>query len=121
MLPERQRLRSGRDYSAVMRSGRRVGRSALVVHHVRPDPSIDRAGPRFGLIVSTAVGNAVVRHRVSRRLRHVLADRAAAVDPRTDIVVRALRPAADADSAELARQLDSALRRADLLREVDAR
>ena len=121
MLPERQRLRTGRDYSAVMRSGRRVGRSALVVHHVRPEPSIDRSGPRFGLIVSTAVGNAVVRHRVSRRLRHVLAEVAGAVDPRADIVVRALPPAATATSAELARQIDAALRRADLLRAVDAR
>jgi ribonuclease P protein component len=30
-------------------------------------------GPRVGLIVNKAVGSAVVRHRVSRRLRHVCA------------------------------------------------
>lgn len=68
-------------------------------------------GPRFGLIVSKAVGNAVVRHRVARRLRHICADMAADLPTAADIVIRALPGAASVDSAELDRQLRSALRK----------
>ena len=58
------------------------------------------------------MGNAVVRHRVSRRLRHVVAGRLAELPAGAMLVVRALPPAADASSAELATDLDSALRAA---------
>lgn len=70
-----------------------------------------RVGPRVGLIVSTAVGNAVVRHRVARRLRHVSGSLLAGIDPCVDIVLRALPGAATATSAELAGQLESAFRK----------
>lgn len=109
----------------MMRSGRRCGRHDVVVHiHALPRfvdsadlPTgaeaqglvLDRTGPRFGLIVSTAVGNAVVRHRVARRLRHVAGALLADIDPGTDIVLRALPGAATASSQELQRQIESAL------------
>lgn len=69
-------------------------------------------GPRAGFVVSKAVGNAVVRHRVSRRLRHVVAPRLEALPPGTHLVVRALPLASTATSAELADDLDSGLRTA---------
>lgn len=53
----------------------------------------------------------MVRHRVQRRLRHLLRDRLGALTPGTLLVVRALPPAAAASSAELAADLDAALRR----------
>lgn len=59
--------------------------------------------------MSKAVGNSVVRHRVSRRLRHLVRDRLDLLPPGTSLVVRALAPAADADSASLGRDLDAAL------------
>jgi ribonuclease P protein component len=68
------------------------------------------AAPRAGLVVSRAVGGAVVRHRVSRRLRHLLVPRLASLPAGARVVVRALPPAADASSAELAGDLDSGLR-----------
>lgn len=106
-----------------MRSGRRCGRHDVVVH-INALPRfvdseafstdakaqvLDRTGPRVGLIVSTAVGNAVVRHRVARRLRHVAGALLADIDPGTDIVLRALPGAATASSQELERQIVSAL------------
>jgi len=60
-------------------------------------------------VVSKAVGGAVVRHRVSRRLRHLLAPRLGALPAGAMLVVRALPPAATATSAELAGDLDGAL------------
>jgi ribonuclease P protein component len=64
---------------------------------------------KVGFVVSKAVGNSVVRHRVSRKLRHLVRDRLDLLPPGTSLVVRALAPSADADSAELGRDLDAAL------------
>jgi ribonuclease P protein component len=61
-------------------------------------------------VVSKAVGGSVVRHRVARRLRHVLRDRLDQLPPGTRLVVRALPPAATADSASLRASVDGALR-----------
>jgi ribonuclease P protein component len=63
-------------------------------------------------VVSRAVGGSVVRHRVSRRLRHLLAPRLAELPAGSMLVVRALPPAAAATSAELGEDLDAGLRSA---------
>lgn len=67
--------------------------------------------PRVGFVVSKAVGNSVVRHRVARRLRHLFRDRLGTVRPGCTLVVRALPSAAAAASADLGSDIDSALRR----------
>jgi ribonuclease P protein component len=92
-----------------VRRGRRAGRPTLSVHvlvHDEPTP------PRAGLVVSKAVGGSVVRHRVSRRLRHLLRPRLSPLSPGTRVVVRATPAAAAASSATLATDLDAALGRA---------
>ncbi|AGP32026.1 ribonuclease P protein component [Corynebacterium terpenotabidum Y-11] len=74
-------------------------------------------GPRVGLVVSKAVGNAVARHAVSRRLRHtagrIIADAGFRDVLRSDlsVVLRALPASADATSEELERDVRHALRR----------
>lgn len=65
--------------------------------------------PRVGLIVSKAVGNAVVRHAVARRLRAAAATLVDELDDGALVVIRALRTAADESSDELAAQLRSGL------------
>ncbi len=75
------------------------------------------AVPRVGFVISKAVGNSVVRHRVARRLRHVVRDRLGTVRPGCTLVVRALPSAASAASAELGGDIDSAFRRLRLCRE----
>lgn len=67
--------------------------------------------PRVGFVVSKSVGNAVVRHRVARRLRHLVRDRLGALPEGADLVVRALPPSASATSGELGNDLDASLRR----------
>jgi ribonuclease P protein component len=61
--------------------------------------------------VSKAVGGAVVRNKVKRRLRHLMRDRVALLPPGSLVVVRALPAAGDADHEELGRDLDAALQR----------
>lgn len=74
-------------------------------------------GPRVGLVVSKAVGNAVTRHAVSRRLRHTAgriighADVRETLRPEMSVVLRALPAAAGATSGELERDVRHALRR----------
>jgi ribonuclease P protein component len=53
----------------------------------------------------------VVRNRVKRRLRHLVAQRLDRLPRGAVLVVRALPPSAAAAAADLARDLDSALAR----------
>jgi ribonuclease P protein component len=64
-----------------------------------------------GLVVSKAVGNAVVRNRVKRRLRHLTRSRLASLGAGALLVVRALPPASSASSEELGSDLDRCLER----------
>lgn len=108
MLPAESRLRSSDDFRACVRGGVRAGRKTLVVHALRTPCPPSRAG----FVVSKAVGNAVVRNRVKRRLRHLMADALPGVPWPVDVVVRALPPAASGDlRGDLLDALDSVLRR----------
>jgi ribonuclease P protein component len=84
----------------------------LVLHAAATDPSGDDAGTRVGFVVPRAVGPAVTRNRVRRRLRHLLRDRLDALPPGSRLVVRVLPLAATATSAQLTAALDRALSRA---------
>jgi ribonuclease P protein component len=102
----------------VLRRGSRAGRRRLVVHALTTDPSGAADVPssaRAGFVVSKAVGNSVVRHRVTRRLRHLVSARLGTLPAGTALVVRALPPSASASSVELGADLDAALRRLGLV------
>ena len=62
--------------------------------------------------MSKAVGNSVVRHAVTRRLRHVVRPRLGALPVGSRLVVRALPGSAGASSDQLGVDLDAALERA---------
>jgi ribonuclease P protein component len=118
VLPAQARLRRRPEFTAVMRSGRRAGRPTLVLHYLpeRPvarsgGPLDPEAGPRAGFVVGKTVGNSVCRHRVTRQLRHLVADQLHRLPPTADLVVRARAEAAEAGSAVLARDLDAGLDR----------
>jgi ribonuclease P protein component len=107
VLPVASRLRRHTDFADAVRHGRRAARSRLVVHLLAV--SDDCAPARTGFVVSRAVGGAVVRNRVRRQLRHLMAPRLAALPAGSRVVVRALPRSAGASSADLSRDLDAAL------------
>jgi ribonuclease P protein component len=118
VLPAQARLRRRPEFTAVVRSGRRIGRPTMVLHYLsdRPAPSSGGPvavvpGPRAGFVVGKAVGNSVVRHRVTRRLRAVVLAELPRLPLTADLVVRARPEAATATSQQLHRDLRSGLDR----------
>jgi ribonuclease P protein component len=69
------------------------------------------SGARAGFVVGKAVGNSVVRHRVTRQLRAVVRAELDRLPATADLVVRARPEAATAGSAVLRRDLSSGLDR----------
>lgn len=74
-------------------------------------PTASPSGARAGFVVGKAVGNSVVRHRVTRRLRAVVGAELHRLPPTADLVVRARPEAATAPSAVLHRDLSAGLER----------
>jgi ribonuclease P protein component len=98
-------MRTSAEFAQTIRRGARAGRSTLVVH----GRAADSDGFRIGFVVSKAVGGAVVRNKVRRRLRGLVMERFDTVPSGIDLVVRALPAAAGASYLDLAGDLDSAL------------
>lgn len=100
-------MRRSADFTSAVRQGARTGRPRLVVHLTTGEPGPATAG----FVVSKAVGGAVVRNQVKRRLRHLMRARIEALPPGSRLVVRALPSAAGSPSSALGSDLDDGLRR----------
>jgi ribonuclease P protein component len=74
-------------------------------------PGAPQGTARAGFVVGKAVGNSVVRHRVTRRLREIVRAELYRLPPTADLVVRARPEAGSADSALLRRDLTAGLDR----------
>ena len=77
-----------------------------------PSPSADpqiAASSQVGFVVSKAVGNAVTRNRVKRRLRHLVSAQLPSTPGGVQLVVRAL-PAAATEPGLVAADLESGWR-----------
>lgn len=105
-------MRRSADFTAAVRDGSRTGRPRLVVHLLAPTERAEPGPSMAGFVVSKAIGGAVVRNRVKRRLRHLVGSRLAQLPAGSRLVVRALPASAVASATELAQDLDAALARA---------
>lgn len=99
-------MRRAADFEQAVRRGARGGRDTVVVHLTeRTDPG---PGPVVGFVVSKAVGNAVARNLVKRRLRALVHARLASMPASSSVVVRALPASAGASFGALEADLDAA-------------
>ena len=109
MLASAHRMRRRAEFTLAVRRGRRAGRPHVVVHLLDRE-DID-APPLVGFIVARVVGNAVIRNRTRRRLRHIAQAHVARLPRGSLLVVRANPSAGTARYEELAEEFDSALPR----------
>ncbi len=104
MLPAAARMRRRQDFELAVRRGSRAGGESVTAHLLVHD---DQAAPALiGFVVNRAVGNAVVRNRVRRRLRHLARVRAGGLPAGSLLVIRAKPRAADIRQRDLAAELD---------------
>jgi ribonuclease P protein component len=108
VVPATQRLTDPEAFRQASRHGRRSASRTVVTHLWIPGGD---EPPRVGFVVSRAVGNAVVRNRVKRRLRHLVREHLASLPGSAVLVVRALPAAAAAPSKELDADLTRCLER----------
>ena len=88
-----------------MRRGSRSGRRTVVVYLAQTGDASSMAG----FAVSRAVGGAVVRNRVKRRLRAIASELLPDLPAGSGLVVRALPPASEATFETLRRDVAEAL------------
>jgi ribonuclease P protein component len=120
VLPQQMRMRRPDEFRRTLRSGRRAGGAAVAAALLLPAGAVPTdAGPKVGFVVSRAVGSAVVRNRVKRRLRELMRRRVAWLPGGCLLVLRAHPAAAGARQADLAADLDLVLGRL-LRRQVGA-
>ena len=108
MLPAESRMRRRHDFTVAVRRGSRSGRKLLTGHLLVPPAGAagEDCPPRVGFVVSRAVGIAVVRNRVRRRLRVLVREYLSSLPRGSLLVVRAHPQAATASQADLAAELD---------------
>ncbi len=83
-VQRRHRLSRSRDFDAVYRQGRSVSTRFLVLYWFARE---NGEGPRLGLAVPKAVGSAVVRNKMKRRLREAVRARLAELPQDQDYVL----------------------------------
>lgn len=101
MLPAKNRLRASKDFALTTKTGVRATSLSLVLY-LKVNSSASSA-PQIGLIVNKSVGGSVVRHRVSRQLRHLVSGHIQSLPSKSQLVIRVLRnqPSFEAELSEL--------------------
>jgi len=118
--PREARLLRTADYDAVYRGGRRrSSRQFVMFYRRRPaatQPGVagaaDAVPSRFGMSVKRALGTAVERNRIRRRIREILRLHRQEIPSGWDIVIHPRRSVATAEFAPLAAELTGLLREA---------
>jgi ribonuclease P protein component len=108
------RLRKHADYQRVYKAARKqFGRQMAYFFATRDAESAARSdtdGPRIGLTVPKALGNAVTRNRIKRRLRAAVRAALPALSAPVDVLLHPKRSALDAEFALIQREVETIFR-----------
>lgn len=114
MLPAQNRMRSSGDFRATIKHGVRGKASSLMLHLQSSSDAeqADQDSTLVGFVVPKTVGNAVVRNRLTRQLRHLMRERIEDLNAGGSVVIRVFPPARGRTYDELRADLDKAWDRA---------
>jgi len=101
------RLRKHADYQLVYKAGRKqFAKQISYFHALRPaERRSDTPGPRIGLTVPKALGKAVDRNRIKRRLREAVRAALPLLTAPIDVVLHPRRSVIDLDFLQLKREV----------------
>src|ERR1700735_5149196 len=104
-LPKAARILRSADFRLIYDHGFRVSGPLFAAFcRAREGAAVD-LGARLGLTVPRAVGQAVIRNRIKRRLREVFRLHRAKIAPKWDIVLNPRRAALDAEFGQIEREM----------------
>ena len=110
-FPKSSRLLRHADFERVYKTGDRLFSKDLTFFFTRKANALSDGGTssvqrvRVGLTVGRALGGAVMRNRIKRRVREALRKHLQELSLPVDVVVNPKKSAAEADMAELERQV----------------
>ena len=104
---ETHRLRKHADYQLVYKASRKqFGKQMAHFYALRPaDRRSDTVGPRVGLTVPKALGKAVDRNRIKRRMREVVRRALPLLTAPVDVILHPKRSVIDADFKAIEREV----------------
>jgi ribonuclease P protein component len=106
------RLCKHADYQLVYKAGRKQFAKQIAYFHAlrAADRRSNTAGPRVGLTVPKALGKAVDRNRIKRRMREAVRRALPLLTAPVDVVLHPRRSAIDAEFATLVREVSGIFR-----------
>ena len=106
------RLCKHADYQIVYKAGRKqFGKQMAYFHAARPaDRRSATAGPRIGLTVPKALGKAVDRNRIKRRMREAVRAALPLLSAPVDVILHPRRSVMDLDFVQLKREVATIFR-----------
>lgn len=107
-FPKRNRLLRHADFERVYKQGRRHFGTHITVFYLLRGGEPEFAGPRIGFTVGKALGGAVERNRMKRRLREAVRLHLFSLDASADVVINPKRSVLSADFTDLQRELAKA-------------
>lgn len=124
-FPASSRLLKHAAFDRVYKEGARVFSGNMTVFFRLREPGEGASGPRVGFTVSRAMGGAVVRNRIKRRLRAAVRQHLAGFKTTADVVINPKRTTAAADFTQLTVEVQRAFsqiqRRAQTSNAADAK
>lgn len=112
------RLRKHADYQLVYKAGRKQFAKQIAYFYALRPPlgqdgkarRCDTPGPRIGLTVPKALGKAVDRNRIKRRMREAVRANLALITSPVDVILHPRRSVIDLDFLQLKREVGQILR-----------
>ena len=106
-FPRTAKLLKHSDFQRVYKSGKRHFSGLMTVFYLpRPDAAAD--GPRIGVTVSRALGGAVERNRIKRRMREAIRLQLAGMTSSMDVVFNPKKIVANIEFATLKQEVAKA-------------